>query len=84
MELITGGAGFIGTNLADCLLSRGRRVCIYDSLVRAGTERNLRWLHARHGARLQVIKADIRNLELLRRCRYGVSFRGAGRRDDEP
>lgn len=66
--LITGGAGFIGTNLADCLLSRGRRVCIYDNLVRAGTERNLRWLHARHGARLQVIEADIRNLELLRRA----------------
>ena len=66
--LITGGAGFIGTNLTDCLLSRGRRVCIYDSLVRAGTERNLRWLRARHGRRLQVIEGDIRNLVLLRRA----------------
>jgi CDP-paratose 2-epimerase len=66
--LITGGAGFIGTNLADYLLSQGRGVCIYDSLVRAGTQRNLRWLRARHGALLQVIEADIRNNELLRQA----------------
>jgi len=70
--LITGGAGFIGTNLADCLLSQGRRVCIYDSLARAGAERNLRWLHARHGTRLQVIEADIRDAELLRRATTDV------------
>ena len=66
--LITGGAGFIGTNLADCLLSQGRRVCIYDSLARAGSQRNLSWLHARHGTRLQLVEADIRDAELLRRA----------------
>src|SRR5439155_5589124 len=66
--LITGGAGFIGINLADCLLSRGRCVHIYDNLARAGTERNLGWLRARHGARLQVVKADIRDAEPLRRA----------------
>jgi CDP-paratose 2-epimerase len=66
--LITGGAGFIGTNLADRLLSQGRRVRIYDNLARASAERNLGWLHSRYGTRLQVVKADIRNIELLRRA----------------
>jgi CDP-paratose 2-epimerase len=66
--LITGGAGFIGTNIADCLLSLGRHVRIYDSLARAGAEQNLRWLQSRHGGRLEVVKADIREVEPLRRA----------------
>lgn len=42
--LITGGAGFIGTNLAHRLLSSGRTVLLYDNPSRAGVEENLRWL----------------------------------------
>ena len=42
--LITGGAGFIGTNLAARLLSDGRDVLVLDSLARPGVEENLRWL----------------------------------------
>ena len=65
--LITGGAGFIGTNLADRLLRQGRRVLIYDSLGRAGAEQNLRWLRAHHGARrLDVEIADVLSTERLR------------------
>ena len=64
--LITGGAGFIGTNLADRLLSQGRRVRILDNLARPGTERNLRWLVARHRSRLQVEVGDLRSPERLR------------------
>ncbi|MBV8889188.1 MAG: GDP-mannose 4,6-dehydratase [Alphaproteobacteria bacterium] len=64
--LITGGAGFIGTNLADRLLRQGREVRIYDSLARPGTERNLRWLRHQHGARLQFVKADLRAERELR------------------
>jgi len=66
--LITGGAGFIGTNLADRLLRDGRRVRIYDSLARPGAEQNLRWLVARHRCRLQVEIADLRNGERLGRA----------------
>lgn len=42
--LVTGGAGFIGCNLAQRLLSRGHTVTIYDNLSRPGTKHNLDWL----------------------------------------
>ena len=69
--LITGGAGFIGTNAADHYLSAGRRVTILDNFSRAGTRENARWLMERHGERgdlLRVVEADIRtDYAVLRR-----------------
>ena len=59
--LITGGAGFIGANLGDALMRDGQRVTVFDNLSRPGVERNLRWLCDRHGDRLRVIPADLRN-----------------------
>jgi CDP-paratose 2-epimerase len=59
--LITGGAGFIGTNLADRLLARGERVLIFDNLARAGVEHNLAWLRRRYPQRLGVQIADLRH-----------------------
>lgn len=59
--LVAGGAGFIGANLAHRLLSSGTRVRILDSLARPGVERNLAWLRATHGDRLEVITADVRD-----------------------
>lgn len=64
--LITGGAGFIGTNLADRLLSAGEPVLIYDNLSRPGVEQNLQWLCERHRDLVQVEIADIRNRFMLR------------------
>lgn len=61
--LITGGAGFIGTNLAAQLLEDGRRVLVYDNLSRPGVERNLQWLRAHYGDLLQVEIADVRDRE---------------------
>ncbi|MFQ3661123.1 MAG: NAD-dependent epimerase/dehydratase family protein, partial [Chloroflexaceae bacterium] len=42
--LITGGAGFIGCNLAHRLLMRGHRVTVFDNLSRPCTPHNLDWL----------------------------------------
>ena len=66
--LITGGAGFIGTNLAHRLLSSGRPVLVLDSLARPGVERNLRWLRDAHGSRLGVEVADTRDVAAVRRA----------------
>ena len=63
--LITGGAGFIGSNLADRLAGEGHRVIVYDALSRAGVERNLAWLQQRHRDRIEAIHADIRDAETL-------------------
>ena len=59
--LITGGAGFIGSNLADRLADEGHCIRIYDSLARPGVERNLDWLRSRHGDRIEAVIADVRD-----------------------
>jgi CDP-paratose 2-epimerase len=66
--LITGGAGFIGINLAHRLLSERRRVRVFDNLARAGVEANLRWLQATHGDLLQVEIADVRDFSAIKRA----------------
>lgn len=63
--LITGGAGFVGTNLADRILRNGGRVIVYDNLSRAGVERNLEWLRQTHGGRVEIEVADIRDAARL-------------------
>ena len=59
--LITGGAGFIGSNLAHRLLSAGRQVVILDNLSRPGVEHNVRWLRESHGDALTLRVEDIRD-----------------------
>ncbi len=71
--LVTGGAGFIGSNIADRLLRDGRRVRIYDSIARAGVQANVDWLKARGGERLEVITADVRDHARLAQAVQGVS-----------
>jgi CDP-paratose 2-epimerase len=58
--LITGGCGFIGTNLAAHYLDCDKRVTILDNLSRVGSEENLRWLSRRYGDALRFVMADIR------------------------
>ncbi|ASJ90464.1 SDR family NAD(P)-dependent oxidoreductase [Porphyrobacter sp. CACIAM 03H1] len=70
--LVTGGAGFIGSNLAMRLLERGCRVRILDSLERPGTGRNLEWLTARHGDRVEPVVADLRDPAAIARAVRGV------------
>ena len=59
--LVTGGAGFVGTNLVHRRLAEGKRVRVLDNLSRPGVERNLRWLAGRHPGRLEVVAGDVRD-----------------------
>jgi CDP-paratose 2-epimerase len=71
--LITGGCGFIGTNLAERILSRGERVLLFDNLARAGSEKNLAYLRAAYGSLLDVEIADVRNSRQLTRAARSAS-----------
>jgi CDP-paratose 2-epimerase len=57
--LITGGAGFIGANLADRLAREGHTVLVYDALRRPGVQANLAWLQDCHAGRIIPVIADI-------------------------
>ena len=63
--LITGGAGFIGSNLSNYYLNKGHEVTVFDNLSRRGTEKNLEWLRTNHKKNLSFIKNDIRNFDSL-------------------
>lgn len=64
--LITGGAGFIGTNLALSLLRSGEDVIILDDLSRAGAQDNLRFLRAQYGDRVKAQVTSINDRKALR------------------
>ena len=49
ITLITGGAGFIGSNYADRCIGRGDQVVIFDNLSRHGADSNIKWLQEKHG-----------------------------------
>lgn len=71
--LVTGGAGFIGVNLADRLLGNGENVRIFDNLSRPGVEDNLHWLRARHGG-VQHVEGDIRDAAKVEEAIYDCKF----------
>jgi CDP-paratose 2-epimerase len=57
--LITGGAGFIGSNLADRMIAARHSVTILDDLSRPGSAHNLAWLRSRHGDRFALTVASV-------------------------
>jgi len=65
--LITGGGGFIGCNIADALAARGTSVLVFDNMSRDGAQENVTWLKQRHGDRIGVEAADIRDAEKVER-----------------
>ena len=66
--LVTGGAGFIGSHLAEALLSGGHQVRIVDSLI-TGKRRNLEVLQ---GA--EFLEGDLADLDVARRAVDGIEF----------
>ena len=71
--LITGGVGFIGTNLADRLLREGHEVLLFDNLGRSGVEQNLDWLRAQHGGRAHFIQGDVRDSGVVEKAVRGAN-----------
>lgn len=59
--VLIGGAGFIGSNLAQSFLAGGEDVLVVDNLSRAGVEQNLAWLQQSGPGRLRFRKADVRD-----------------------
>jgi CDP-paratose 2-epimerase len=70
--LITGGAGFVGTNMAQRLLADGEEVVVLDDLSRPGVRRNLKSLHEDRSGRLRVVVGDIRDSDVVRQALPGV------------
>lgn len=59
--LITGGCGFLGSNLAEEVLRRGYQLVVFDNLYRTGSEKNLAWLQ--NLGEFTFYRSDIRNSE---------------------
>jgi len=57
--LITGGCGFVGSNLAAEVIKRGEELYVFDNLFRNGAEKNLNWL--KDQGEFTHIHGDIRN-----------------------
>ncbi len=69
--LVTGGAGFVGSNLVSRLAGEGRRVRILDNLSRPGVERNADWLRRQHGGqegKIEILRADVRDEAALEKA----------------
>ncbi|MBZ2178156.1 MAG: NAD-dependent epimerase/dehydratase family protein [Acidobacteriota bacterium] len=64
--LITGGCGFVGSNLADHLLEAGHEVAVLDNLSRYGSSNNLEWLRSRHSG-FGYFGEDVRNAAAVAR-----------------
>lgn len=70
--LITGGIGFIGTNVADRLLREGKDVVLFDNMGRAGVEENLEWLRHEHGDRVKFVNGDVRDYAAVEKAMRGA------------
>jgi len=70
--LVTGGAGFIGSNYVHRLLSRGENVSVFDNLSRPGSVKNLEWLNNEFGnGSFEFRQGDIRDSKAVEQIAIG-------------
>ncbi len=78
--LITGGCGFLGSNIASELLKKGIHLTVFDSLYRFGSYQNLEWLKTQ--GEFEFIHGDIRNTNdverTIKECQPDVIYHLAG------
>ena len=78
--LITGGCGFLGSNLASEILKRNEELVIFDNLYRMGSYLNLEWLKMQ--GEFKFVHGDIRNREdvetLIKQEKPDIIFHLAG------
>lgn len=67
--LVTGGAGFIGSHIADALVARGDEVVVLDDFS-SGKPENLAGVHEK----VQIIRGNICDLDVVRQACRGVDF----------
>jgi nucleoside-diphosphate-sugar epimerase len=67
--LVTGGAGFVGSNIVEELVRRGEAVSVLDNFSTGKRENIAPWL-----GRIELIAGDIRDLETVRRAMVGVDY----------
>lgn len=70
--LITGGAGFVGSNLAHRMIDAGHEVTLFDNLWRPGSERNLAWLRQEHPNGFRFVEGDVRQADGIARAAEGA------------
>ncbi|MBN2107449.1 MAG: SDR family NAD(P)-dependent oxidoreductase [Deltaproteobacteria bacterium] len=78
--LITGGCGFLGSNIAARLMKQKEKVVVFDNLYREGAEKNLEWL--RQQGSFTFVHGDVRNRNdverIIREKRPDVMYHLAG------
>mgnify|MGYP000872413323 CR=1 FL=1 len=71
--LVTGGAGFIGSNIVEELLKRGETVRVLDNFS-TGRKENLQFVAGYPSSAIEIIEGDIRDLEAVRKAVDGVEI----------
>lgn len=72
--LITGGCGFIGSNLAEHFLRKGWEVIALDNFSSPGAGINAAWLERIRGGRLAIVRGDVRDFGALVAAMQGVDI----------
>ncbi|MBV8695347.1 MAG: SDR family oxidoreductase [Ktedonobacteraceae bacterium] len=68
--LVTGGAGFIGSHIAETLLKQGESVRVFDNLA-TGRRSNLEALQGQRG-RCEFVEGDLRDMQAVRSAVAGI------------
>ncbi|GAB4235984.1 MAG: SDR family oxidoreductase [Deltaproteobacteria bacterium] len=71
--LVTGGAGFIGSNLTRALLASGERVRVFDNFL-TGKRENIAGLSETYGGAFELFEGDLRDLDAVRKAAAGVEY----------